>query len=55
MARVYIFSSEGIPSLVIYEYGIKEVCIFSPVGKLTDNIFFIISVSEAEGVSKDQL
>ena len=39
MARVYIFSSEGIPSVVIYEYGIKEVCIFSPVGKLTDNSF----------------
>ena len=39
MARVYIFSSKGIPSVVINEYGIKEVCIFSPVGKLTDNSF----------------
>ena len=39
MTRVYIFSSEGIPSVVIDEYGIKEVCIFSPVGKLTDNSF----------------
>ena len=39
MARVYIFSSKRIPSVVMYEYGIKEVCIFSPVGKLTDNSF----------------
>ena len=39
MARVYIFSSKGIPSVVIYEYGIKEVCIYSPAGKLTDNSF----------------
>ena len=39
MARVYIFSSKGIPSVVIYEYGIEEVFFFSPVGKLTDNCF----------------